>query len=62
MEKAKISGNLQAILKAESQLAALEAEKVTGLKPMKMSSTGGGRGRGRCRGGGRGRGGRGGRR
>ena len=41
-------------LKAESELSALEAEHVTGLKPMKM---GRGRGRGRGRGGaGRGRG------
>eukprot|EP00980_Cylindrotheca_fusiformis_P029098 scaffold22716_cov82-Cylindrotheca_fusiformis.AAC.4 len=40
----------QAILAAESELAALEAEQVTGLKPIKMSR-GGGRGRG-----GRGRG------
>lgn len=41
------SGDQQAILKAESVLAALEAEKVTGLKPVRM-------GRGRGRGGGRG--------
>jgi hypothetical protein len=53
------SGNAQAILKAESELSALEAEQVTGLKPVKMGR-GGGRGRkGRSttgRGGGRGRG------
>ncbi|CAB9523653.1 expressed unknown protein [Seminavis robusta] len=56
--QAEASGNAQAILKAESELAALEAEKVTGLKPVKMSSRAGG-GRGRGRGGrGRGRGGR----
>lgn len=49
VEAAKKSGNAQAILKTESVLAALEAEKVTGLKPVKM-------GRGRGRGSGRGRG------
>ena len=48
--KAKASGSSQAILKAESLLSALEAEHVTGLKPVKMS-----RGRGRARGRGRGR-------
>lgn len=51
VERAKASGNAQAILKAESVLSALEAEKVTGLKPVKM-----GRGRGRSSGRGRGRG------
>ena len=55
--KAQASGNAHAILKAESELAALEAEKVTGLKPQKMNRGGGGRGRGRG-GRGRGRGGR----
>jgi Stc1 domain len=49
--EAQASGNAHSILKAESELAALEAEKVTGLKPIKMSQGGGGRGRG-----GRGRG------
>jgi hypothetical protein len=44
-------GNAVDILKAESELAALEAEQVTGLKPIQM-----GRGRGRGRGGGAGRG------
>ena len=44
----------QQVIKAESELAALEAEKVTGLKPVKMSR--GGRGRGRFGGSGRGRG------
>ncbi len=48
---AQASGNVHAILKAESELAALEAEIVTGLKPVKMS----GRGSSRSRGGGRGR-------
>jgi len=49
-------------LKAESELSALEAEHVTGLKPMKMGRGGGRRGRFSSRGGGRGRGrGRGGR-
>jgi Stc1 domain len=42
VEKAKKTGNALAILKAESALAALEAETVTGLKPVRMSS---GRGR-----------------
>ena len=58
---AKASGNSMAILKAESELAALEAEKATGLKPQKMNRGGGGRGGGRGRAGrgrGRGRGGR----
>jgi len=54
VEKAKKSGNATAILKAESVLSALQAEKVTGLKPVRMNRGGGGRGRGR---GGRGRGG-----
>jgi hypothetical protein len=53
VEEANASGNAQKIVVAESELAALEAEKVTGLKPVKMSA---GRGRGRGRGGGRGRG------
>lgn len=55
------SGNQQAILKAESVLAALEAEKVTGLKPVRMGRGGRGRGRGGGRGlrtSGRGRGGK----
>lgn len=51
VERAKASGKAQDILKAESVLSALEAEKVTGLKPVKM-------GRGRGSGRGRGRGGR----
>lgn len=58
--QATASGNASAILKAESELAALEAEKVTGLKPVRMNRGSGGRG-GRGRGGrgpGRGRGGR----
>jgi Stc1 domain len=60
VEQAKKTGNALAILKAESALAALEAETVTGLKPVRMSSGGGG-GRGRSgrftngRGGARGR-------
>ena len=53
---AKAGGDAMAILKAESVLSALEAEKVTGLKPVAMGrSRGGGRGSYR-RGGGRGRG------
>jgi hypothetical protein len=51
---AQASGKVAAIIKAESIVAALEAEQVTGLKPVK---TRGGRGRG----GSSGRGGRGGR-
>lgn len=47
----KKAGNAQGMLAAESELAALEAEKVTGLKPVRMSS-----GRGRGGRGGRGRG------
>ena len=61
VEKAQQSGNVQAILKAESELSSLEAELVTGLKPIKLSSSGrggrgrgGGRGRSTTRGGGRG--------
>lgn len=45
VEEAKASGCSIAVLKAESVLSALQAERVTGLKPVKMSS--GGRGRGR---------------
>ena len=58
--QAQQSGNVQAILKAESELSALEAELATGLKPIKLSTSssssgrGGGRG-GRSGGGGRGR-------
>ena len=64
VEQAKKSGSASAILAAESELAALEAEKVTGLKPVRMAA--GGRGGNKApwkRGGGsgRGRGGRGGR-
>jgi hypothetical protein len=43
--KAASPSNPQAILKAEAELAALEAEKVTGLKPVKMSGRGGRNGR-----------------
>jgi len=52
VEAATKSGNPGAILKAESELAALEAEKVTGLKPQRMARSGRGRG-GRGRPGGR---------
>ena len=60
VEEAQRSKNPAKIVAAESELAALEAEKVTGLKPVKLSS-GRGRGRGgfgsgRGRGRGRGRG------
>jgi hypothetical protein len=60
LEKRLPKGNVADILKAESELSALEAEQVTGLKPVKMGRGGGGRGRGRSsggsgRGGGRGR-------
>jgi hypothetical protein len=51
---ARESGNALAAVQAESALAALEAEKVTGLKPQTLG------GRGRSRGGGRGGGARGG--
>ena len=54
VDKAKVSGDSQAILKAESILAALEAESVTGLKPVRMSGRGGGRNSGRFRSSGRG--------
>jgi hypothetical protein len=47
VEQAKASGNAQALLKAESEVAALEAEKVTGLKPVKMSRGRSTSGRGR---------------
>lgn len=57
VEEAHASGNSAKIVAAESVLAALEAEKVTGLKPVKLSS---GRGRGRGRSGSRGGGARGG--
>eukprot|EP00585_Thalassiosira_rotula_P002227 CAMPEP_0196151866 /NCGR_PEP_ID=MMETSP0910-20130528/34447_1 /TAXON_ID=49265 /ORGANISM="Thalassiosira rotula, Strain GSO102" /LENGTH=193 /DNA_ID=CAMNT_0041415331 /DNA_START=92 /DNA_END=669 /DNA_ORIENTATION=+ len=49
--EADTKGNMQEKLKYESQLSALEAEHVTGLKPVIM-----GRGRGRGRGSWRGRG------
>jgi len=45
VKNAKTSRDTKAILEAESVLSSLEAEKVTGLKPVKM-----GRGRGRGRG------------
>jgi hypothetical protein len=51
--EANATGNAQKMVVAESELAALEAEQVTGLKPVKLST---GRGRGRSRGAGRGRG------
>ena len=50
----------QDIVAAESELAALEAEKVTGLKPIRLGGGRGGRGRGRGRSGGAGGRGRGG--
>ena len=46
VERVKKTGTAQEIVAAESELAALEAEKVTGLKPVKMSA---GRSRGRGR-------------
>lgn len=48
---AQATRNSKEIIKAERELAALEAEKVSGLKPVKMNP--GGRGRGRFRGVGR---------
>ena len=61
VQEAKAGGNPAKIVAAESELAALEAERVTGLKPVKLSSGRGGRGRGpgsrgRFSSGGRGRG------
>lgn len=53
LQQAEISGNAASVLQASSKLAALEAQKVTGLKPMVLGR--GGRGRGRSRGGGKGR-------
>jgi hypothetical protein len=35
---AKASGAVRAVVKAESELAALQAELVTGLKPVRMMS------------------------
>ena len=52
----KKGGKPNEILSAESELAALEAEKVTGLAPVKLSAGRGGRGRGRSYRAGRGRG------
>ena len=54
VEEANKSRDSVKILAAESMLAALQAEKVTGLKPVKLSS-GRGRGRGSARGSGGGR-------
>jgi hypothetical protein len=51
LQQAEVSGDAASRLKASSKLAALEGQKVTGLKPIVL-----GRGRGRGRGGGRGRG------
>jgi hypothetical protein len=45
VDDANRSGNSLAILKAESVLAALEGEKVTGLRPVRMNQRGAGRGR-----------------
>ena len=50
LQQAEISGNAAEKLKTSSKLAALEGQKVTGLKPVIL---GRGRGRGRGRGGGR---------
>jgi len=55
VEQAQKSGNAAAILKAESVLSALQAEQVTGLKPVRMNRGGGGARGGRGRGNGRGR-------
>mmetsp|Transcript_41375 Transcript_41375/g.74588 ORF Transcript_41375/g.74588 Transcript_41375/m.74588 type:complete len:200 (-) Transcript_41375:2-601(-) len=52
IKEANAKGNVQDQLKYESQLSALEAEHVTGLKPVTMGGRGGrsrGRGRGRSR-------------
>ncbi|KAL7545181.1 hypothetical protein ACHAWF_008536 [Thalassiosira exigua] len=58
VKDAKATGDAQRIIAAESELSALEAERVTGLKPVKLSSTGRGRGARSGRFGGRGRGGK----
>lgn len=50
VQDAKQSGNAALILQAESELAALEAHKVTGLKPVKLGRGGGRRSAGRGRG------------
>mmetsp|Transcript_25961 Transcript_25961/g.55833 ORF Transcript_25961/g.55833 Transcript_25961/m.55833 type:complete len:198 (+) Transcript_25961:195-788(+) len=55
VKDANATGNAHKIVVAESELAALEAEQVTGLKPVKLSAGRGGRGRSKF-GGGRGRG------
>ena len=54
VKEANKSRDTVKILAAESMLAALQAEKVTGLKPVKLS-LGRGRGRGSARGSGGGR-------
>lgn len=56
IREADAKGNVKEKMKFESQLSALEAEHVTGLKPVVMgrgrgrSSLRGGRGKGRARG------------
>lgn len=45
VEQARKSGSASAILAAESELAAFEAEKVTGLKPVRMTAGRGGSGK-----------------
>jgi hypothetical protein len=47
--QAKASGDAAAVLRAESVVAALEAEKVTGLRPVRAGGRGPRRGRGRGR-------------
>lgn len=54
MEQLSLSGNVAEKMKLESELSALEAEYVTGLKPIKLSAAGRGSWRRRA---GRGRGG-----
>lgn len=54
IEQMNLKGNVKEKVRLESELSALEAEHVTGLKPIKMSSAGRGNWRARA---GRGRGG-----
>jgi ribosomal protein S20 len=51
LNEANKSGNIHAILVAETELSALQSQQVTGLNPVKMGNRGGrGSGRGRARG------------
>lgn len=50
VEQMKVSGNIAGLVQAESELSAMEAERVTGLKPQVLGRGGRGRYRGRGRG------------